>query len=963
MTIAVPFQLLRNPTSEPATALFLSSGDPGQLFSLCERLEIDPTNRVFEVGGGFLLELASPSERPAPGAVRLRAIHHHFYIPVDARLSMPLLEDEMAGLVRDGGIVLLPGDRALRYDLESAVDWARLLALPQNIDRNWLKLPEPRHLFNRVRRIDWKPPEPASDEFYHEIEDREQDRDREVGQERSAPTDPTNDSTEFDETDQGFDASEQDRESDRRSAEAPASAHTFLHSIRQWLGRTNERVASARDKSASVFRGRSALIKKLIAEFREGDAARALEHAISMEPPDARGLSSKTRSIRFSGHLPRKPAIYSLAELLHRHARGRWVLRWDVEPILVKQLADEYRKYAERAQRDGDFRRAAYIHGKLLHDHRGAAHALMRGGLYRDAAMLYLHKVDEPESAALAFEAAGDVDRAVAIYRRLGRHEKAGDLLLRIGERDAAVAEYIAAASDLSEKRGSPLHAGRLLAAKAARPDLALPYFEEGWKRRPGAGAIASALGIVRVYCGRSEIAPVRRLLEEASAFLEQPQGEAEAGTFHKGILEEIDAVPAMAAFGDEVRDRLLQDIGRGLRRQVERGQPAASAVSSLLAGGHWSASVMSDANFALTQASRRRGEPRHERDSRLPSIQVGKGLVTAVCHAWKSGELFVGSEDGQVHCYCPNRNEVSSLGRVAGPVTDLKADASGRIVVALSEANQGTTVTTWIKQPDGSYQARPTDHVPSISDCWLSTIEPVGGFKVVGLGYKKELVIVQAATGLHHRHFGLHAPGMDYAPELVDQQDSLPTNAILIPMTLGPEGALGVLTHDGPNWFFGGEYHSDEHSTACSWLPGIPPGFELRRPVVISRFSQPYLDLLGLDQSGAVCTTQFELDASAGRMRINFARVGTTQDGYIAANYGGGGRIVAVSPTGIDWLRLSGNRFRALRHQQIRIPSAIACFTWANEDAFVLCSDGSLVRVARPPFARRESGFWKRKE
>ena len=82
----------------------------------------------------------------------------------------------------------------------------------------------------------------------------------------------------------------------------------------------------------------------------------------------------------------------------------------------------------------------------LLRDDRMAANALMRGGLHRDAATLYLKKLNDPASAAQAFEAAGDVDRAIALYRQLGQHEKAGDLLRRIGEEEAAIAEYLLAA-------------------------------------------------------------------------------------------------------------------------------------------------------------------------------------------------------------------------------------------------------------------------------------------------------------------------------------------------------------------------------------------------------------------------------------------------------------------------------------------------------------------------------------
>ena len=129
------------------------------------------------------------------------------------------------------------------------------------------------------------------------------------------------------------------------------------------------------------------------------------------------------------------------------------------EPDLIEVLAQEYRKAAQRAAEQGDFRRAAYIYGFLLRDDRKAAGVLQRGGLHHDAAMLYLKKLNDLAAAAQAFEAAGEVDRAIELYRQIGRHEAAGDLLRRIGEEEAALAEYAVAAA----------HAFRLFASRPPR--------------------------------------------------------------------------------------------------------------------------------------------------------------------------------------------------------------------------------------------------------------------------------------------------------------------------------------------------------------------------------------------------------------------------------------------------------------------------------------------------------------
>ncbi len=79
------------------------------LLAVCTRLGLDPSGRVHDVAGGFLLKLDRPPTVPIPGATRLRALATDFYLPVDAVLVPALLDDEAAGLVRDGGLVFLPG--------------------------------------------------------------------------------------------------------------------------------------------------------------------------------------------------------------------------------------------------------------------------------------------------------------------------------------------------------------------------------------------------------------------------------------------------------------------------------------------------------------------------------------------------------------------------------------------------------------------------------------------------------------------------------------------------------------------------------------------------------------------------------------------------------------------------------------------------------------------------------------
>ncbi len=223
----------------------------------------------------------------------------------------------------------------------------------------------------------------------------------------------------------------------------------------------------------------------------------------------------------------------------------------------MDELKREYRKAAEQAVRQGDFRRAAYIYGKLLGDDRTAAQALQRGGLHQDAATIYLRKVNDRAEAARAFEAAGHIDRAIALYRELGQHEAAGDLLRRIGDDEAAVREYQRAAFVAATSMpGDHYHAGLVLLNKAGMPEPAIEHFRLGWVHRPAANAAACALELTLIHATRGEIEPIRNLLDEADAFFKSAGSARDAEGFYNRTAVIASAAPALASSAEEVRDR-----------------------------------------------------------------------------------------------------------------------------------------------------------------------------------------------------------------------------------------------------------------------------------------------------------------------------------------------------------------------------------------------------------------------
>src|SRR5205085_362470 len=169
MTVQVRFEVRRRAGGAPAIALLVPNRDPAVVLAVSTRLGLDPSGRVHDVAGGFLLKLERPSTEPTPGAIRLRERTADFYLPVDAELVPALLDDEAIALVRDDGLVFLPGGRILRFHRRAAVGLGELLRAEPRIRRNWTPLPEPRQLAERVTEIAWELPEVPPEALYQEF--------------------------------------------------------------------------------------------------------------------------------------------------------------------------------------------------------------------------------------------------------------------------------------------------------------------------------------------------------------------------------------------------------------------------------------------------------------------------------------------------------------------------------------------------------------------------------------------------------------------------------------------------------------------------------------------------------------------------------------------------------------------------------------------------------------------------
>jgi hypothetical protein len=287
-----------------------------------------------------------------------------------------------------------------------------------------------------------------------------------------------------------------------------------------------------------------------------------------------------------------------------------------------------------------------------------------------------------------------------------------------------------------------------------------------------------------------------------------------------------------------------------------------------------------------------------------------------------------------------PGRSEVHRVSEGAAPVTALAVDPTGQMVVALHQTGRGTSMSCSARRPDGSFRTRPADEIPALSESWLTPILPWGSEWLVGLGDGPDLLIVHAFSGLHWGRLAL-----------ARSTDDPPVAAILLPIDSRggtAEDSFIVLTHDGGRWIAVDARGEGLRPTGFSWRPALPATSSLRSVPLTWRHVPPFVELVGLNSSGAVHAAQFFVEESV--LELVGAQVAPTEGGYLAATRCGTSTVVAVGATRIDWFSSSGDRFRVVHKLDLALPSAVACFRSASpQEVQVVCSDGFIARINAP--------------
>jgi len=497
------------------------------------------------------------------------------------------------------------------------------------------------------------------------------------------------------------------------------------------------------------------------------------------------------------------------------------------------------------------------------------------------------------------------------------------------------------------------LAAGQLLLNKAGRTDLAILYFETGWTFRPEANAISCALHLARLYARQEASAKLLALVAEGEAYLNPPGHEVVAGQFYNEIARLADQ-PALASVRDELRDRARMGLAVKLRQRVEGEAVSVKVVSTLMGqvrtwkpaqadlfprqGNPWPTLIVSDADYAVHAALKRigpssTGEPTRGTATRL---RIGTGVVTAVCQAPISGELFLGFQNGEIVCFRPWSNEVVKCPYGSYPPASLAVDPEGELVAVLYEFGDNSAYLSSLTKYHGMYARAERRQIHGPGPFWLTPlIVKIRGEYLVGLWNGGMLNALRGPL--------LIPAFRDLVP--VAQID--PSAGLVLPAYHHRDADLDAFAFGSDLLLFLTRPARKLHRIRLGWTPQVLQESTLRSASLswLQRDAE-HLELAGLGAHGTMHWSLLLL--SDGTLAV--VATNTSALGYLAMTIVRSGLVAGVRRSCIDWCRTGSGQFSSWMTTKISLPNAVACFpSHQTDEVLVVCADGWMVRVPVP--------------
>lgn len=494
------------------------------------RLAVIPGRQVGDpVAGLLVIPVGAVGEARGTGMIGCRSVAGRVYVPADAQLDPPLTDAELRELCPATSSFVHPACGLSGFEPGDLIGVADLLEPPPERLENW----------NGARA--GEPPLPAWGGV-----DVDLSRDlggllgaeaKEIGTKPPtglppAPAEPGNGAI-----DRGLRGvgSAFAKGISRLISKLPgeASEPTWVNRLDDWA----RRKAAGIDGDLEQLRNRE--LHRLL-HLLESDPERGLRHAIPLGDRAHRGIAKP------SGQLGDRPPEFDATRLGGGPADG-----WNVPDNLRQVLQLRYREMADREQRLGRHRRAAYIYAELLGDFVSAAAALKAGKAFREAALIHETYLGNPRQAAECLAEGGLLAEALERFEKLGLWMEVADLHEKLGNAVAARWAYERVIAERLAQRDVP-GAATLIEERLRDPDRALALLLEGWPHSLQALSCASrALDLLGRF-GRSK---------EALAWLERNGGILRGDSRVEGVVVLLGGL--VDRFPDaEVRSRAA-DIAR----------------------------------------------------------------------------------------------------------------------------------------------------------------------------------------------------------------------------------------------------------------------------------------------------------------------------------------------------------------------------------------------------------------
>ena len=520
-------------------------------------------------------------------AIPYGVISGRLYLPIEAVVQPPVSELEWKELLGEELIsVWHPAIGLVRFDPEESIRVAELLAPPDRKPARWGRAVAGVRVARRLVSVEPDSP-PTLDQIFDEGRGDIASEPPTLDRLPPAPGEKRGWFRRLFKPDENSDASGPSgkgqglgqrvkaalaRMALKFAATRPHSSQrrTWVNSVEDWARGTLKKM-----NLPNPF-ARMREIQRLL-HLLETDPAQGLRHAIPFGGNEAhRGRGAA------GNELGSRDVDFNLSRL----GGGGPADFWDLPGDYRLRLMQKYRELAAREVALGRHRRAAYIHAELLGDLNSAAAVLTLGRHFREAAVLYRDRLNNPIQAARCLEQGGLLQEAAQLYEQQKRFEDAGLLYRRLEDEEEAVrcfeleieecrrkSDYVRGAQLCEQRLNLPLRALEMLAETWWRTDASrvqgtlTTYFEMAGRHGLGDRAKQALRNVRSKSELRAVLQPVARVLSAQSV------GYPEESIRH----EALDTLRSVAA-------RYLPDLSLDETRQMTATLTSAVQGDRLLA-------------------------------------------------------------------------------------------------------------------------------------------------------------------------------------------------------------------------------------------------------------------------------------------------------------------------------------------------------------------------------------------